>query len=243
MYRRDLAYIHHHGFSEFAESSAPFVIELLWRTGNPACPDRQDCLSSTFVVEVGCGSGVLARELTKAGLKVLGFDASPAMIELARKTAPKARFEVAPFETAELPACDAVIAMGEVLNYGDIRTFLPLAAEALRPGGLLLFDIAERGSYPDYDEVRTGGDDWSVIAIKQSDGVKVTRRVFTFREDSRDEELHVLELYERAEVLSLLEGFRVRIRRSYGKRRLPKGHAAYVCVKRDRAARLQPGAP
>jgi SAM-dependent methyltransferase len=220
MYRRDLAYIHHHGFSEFAESSAPFVIGLLPR--------------GAFVVEVGCGSGVLARELTDAGLDVLGFDASPAMIELARQTAPKARFEVAPFETAELPECDAVIAMGEVLNYGDIRTFLPRATAALKPGGLLLFDVAERGSYPAYDEVRTGGDDWSVIAIKQSDGVKVTRRVFTFREDSRDEELHVLELYERGEVLSLLGDFRVRIRRSYGKRRLPQGHATYVCVKRER---------
>lgn len=218
MYRRDLAYIHHQGFSEFAESSAPFVIGLL--------------PPGAFVVEVGCGSGILARELTDAGFEVLGFDASPSMIELARQTAPRARFEVAPFETAELPECDAIVAMGEVLNYGDMRSFLPDAAKALRPGGLLLFDVAERGSYPAYDEVRTGGDDWSVIAIKQSDGVTVTRRVFTFREASRDEEVHLLELYERAEVLSLLRGFRVRIRRSYGRRRLPKGHALYVCVKR-----------
>jgi HAD superfamily hydrolase (TIGR01549 family) len=225
-YRHDLAYIHHHGFSEFAESGAPFVIGLL--------------PPGAFVVEVGCGSGVLARELTNAGFDVLGFDASPAMIELARKTAPKARFEVAAFETAELPACDAIIAMGEVLNYGDMRTFLPRAADALKPGGLLLFDVAERGSYPAYDEVRTGGDDWSVIAIKQSDGVTLTRRVFTFRESSRDEETHVLELYERAEVLSLLDAFRVKIRRSYGRRRLPLGHAVYVCVKRDRPLVCKP---
>jgi hypothetical protein len=124
--------------------------------------------------------------------------------------------------------------MGEVFNYGNLRTFLPRAAESLVPGGLLLFDIAERGSYPAYDEVRIGGDDWSVIAIKESDGERVTRRVFTFREDSRDEELHVLELYERAEVLSMLGEFRVKIRRSYGKRLLPRGHYAYVCVKRER---------
>lgn len=218
-YRDDLAYIHHHGFSEFAKSAAPYVVSLL--------------PPGASVVEVGCGSGVLACELTDAGFEVHGFDASPAMIELARETAPEARFEVAPFETAELPECDAVIAMGEVLNYGDIRAFLPRAAAALRAGGLLLFDVAERGSYPACDEVRTGGEDWSVIAMKQSDGVTLTRRVFTFREDSRDEELHVLELYERGEVLSMLTGFRVKIRRSYGKRRLPRGHAVYVCVKRS----------
>jgi SAM-dependent methyltransferase len=219
LYRTDLAYIHHQGFSEFAESSAPFVVALLPRGAR--------------VVEMGCGSGILARKLTEAGFDVHGFDASPAMIELARETAPNGRFEVASFETAELPRCDAVVAMGEVLNYGDIRLFLPRAAHALQPGGLLLFDVAERGAYPAYDEVRVGGDDWSVIAIKESDGRTVTRRVLTFREQSRDEEVHTLHLYDRDELLALLRpDFRVKLRRTYGRRRLPKGHTAYVCNKR-----------
>jgi SAM-dependent methyltransferase len=219
LYRTDLAYIHHAGFSEFARSSAPYVISLL--------PPH------ARVVEVGCGSGILARVLTDAGFTVHGFDASSAMIALARETAPDAQLEVASFEQAALPPCDAVVAMGEVLNYGDIRAFLPRASAALETGGLLLFDVAERGSYPRYDEVRTGGDDWSVIAIKESDGVKVTRRVLTFRETSRDEEVHTLSLYDREELLALLRPhFQVRVRKSYGARRLPKGHAVYVCIKR-----------
>ncbi len=188
------------------------------------------------IIEVGCGSGVLARELAGAGYVVTGCDASAAMIEIAAGTSQPAarnpRFEVAPFETAPLFACDALIAMGEVLNYGDIRSFLPRAAKAAR---MLLFDVAEKGSYPAYDERRVGGDDWSVIAIKESDGTRLTRRVLTFRqiggETRRDEEVHHLELYDRAEVLALLEGFRVRIRRSYGTRRLPKGHAVYVATR------------
>lgn len=187
------------------------------------------------VIEIGCGSGVLARALTNAGFDVVGFDPSPAMIAIARETAPKARFEVAPLESAELPPCDAIVAMGEVLNYGDLRAFVPRATRALRRGGVLLFDIAERGSYPEHDEVRAGGEDWSVITIKDSDGRTLTRRVLTFRqvdgETRRDEEVHVLELYDRAEVLELLRDFRVRVRRSYGSRRLPKGHAVYVAVK------------
>jgi SAM-dependent methyltransferase len=227
-YREDLAYIHHQGFSEFAESSAPYVMSLL--------------PPGAFVVEVGCGSGILARELTLAGFDVLGYDASAAMIELARETAPEARFEVASFETAELPPCDALVAMGEVLNYGDIRAFLPRAKRAVKSGGLLLFDVAERGSYPAYDEVRTGGDDWSVIAVKESDGRRVTRRVLTFREDRRDDETHTLELYDRDEILALLDGFRVRVRKSYGRRRLPKGHTLYVCTAPPALA-LQPAAP
>ena len=222
-YRTDLAWIHHAGYSDFARESAPFVVKLL---GQPR----------GLVIEIGCGSGVIARELTRAGFDVVGYDASPAMIELARTTAPAAQFEVAPFETAELPQCAAIVAMGEVLNYGDIRAFLARAAHALRPGGLLLFDVAERGAYPACDEHRTGGDDWSVIAVKESDGTTLTRRVLTFRqvdgETRRDEEVHTLELYDRDELLALLGAFRVKVRRSYGSRRAPRGHAVYVCVKR-----------
>lgn len=217
MYRDDLAYIHHAGFSEFAQSAAPWVIATL---------RRHDVRS---VVELGCGTGVLARALTDAGLAVHGFDVSPSMIALARETAPAARFDVAPFDRVQLPPCDAVVAMGEVLNYGTFAGVRTLIANA--PARLLLFDIAERGAYPPYDEHRGGGDDWSVIAIKESDGTTLTRRVLTFREDGRrDEEVHALELYDRAALLALLRerGFRTTVRRAYGQRRLPKGHAVYL---------------
>jgi len=246
VYRADLAHIHHEGFSEFARSAAPGVLELLRRAG----------IDQGRVVEVGCGSGVLARELAKAGYEVVAYDASPAMIELARRVIPSEvegspeadsftagdpstslgmtpRFAVARFEDAPLTNADAILAMGEVLNYGDIRSFLPRAAASA--ARFLLFDIAEKGSYPAYDERRIGGDDWSVIVVKESDGARLTRRVLTFRQlggqTHRDEEMHHLELYDRDEILSLLPGFRVRIRRSYGRRRLPKGHAVYVATR------------
>ena len=229
-YRDDLAWIHHAGFSEFAESSAAGVIELLPRG---------------FVIDVGCGSGVLSRALTDAGYDVLGIDASPAMIELARLHAPAARFEVATFADAVFPPCVGIVAMGEVLNYGtldDVQRFVRNASRALSPGGVLLFDVAERGSYRAHDERRVGGDDWSVIAIKDSDGERLTRRVLTFRNVDdvarRDEEVHQLTLYSRAEITQILRehGFRVRTRRSYGRRRLPRGHAVYIAVPSPRYA-------
>src|SRR5688572_20839197 len=162
------------------------------------------------------------------------------MIELARLHAPNARFEVARFADAEIPPCAAIVGMGEVLNYGtldEVKRFVRNASHALSAGGVLIFDVAERGSYPAHDERRTGGDDWSVIAIKDSDGQHLTRRVLTFRQvdgvTRRDEEVHKLELYDREELTAILReyGFRVRTRRSYGSQRLPAAHAVYVARK------------
>ncbi|HEV7237999.1 MAG TPA: methyltransferase domain-containing protein [Thermoanaerobaculia bacterium] len=228
-YGRDLAYIHHAGFSEFAESAAPGLLEILWRHG----------VRDGLVVEVGCGSGILAHELTRAGFDVLGYDASPAMIALAREQSGAPRFEVGAFDAIDIPACNAIVAMGEVLNYGTFAGVRKLIANA--ETNLLIFDIAERGAYPPYDEHRVEGDDWSVIAIKESDGTRLTRRILTFRADGdtmrRAEEVHALELYDRAAMKALLRehGFGVQVRRSYGiwngTRRLPKGHAVYVCVR------------
>ena len=225
MYAEDLAWIHHTEFAEFAESASRGILEILWKRG----------ITSGLVLDVGCGSGILSRELVRAKFDVIGFDASPAMIDLARATAPRARFEVARFADADMPACDAIVSIGEVLNYGsfaEVRTFVKNAASALRRGGVLLFDVAERGAYPPFSEHRTGGDDFTVIAIKESDGERLTRRVLTFREIGgevrRSEEVHHLELYDRAAMRELLrEHFKVRVRRSYGSRRLPKGHAVY----------------
>lgn len=230
MYAEDLAWIHHAGFSEFAESASSGILEILWRHD----------VREGLVVDIGCGSGILARELTHARYAVVGFDASPAMIELAYKTVPPARFQVARFANAALPPCDAIVAVGEVLNYGtfdEVRTFFANAADSLRTGGVLLFDIAERESYPPYDETRTGGDDYSVIAIKETKGVRLTRRVLIFREVDgkirKSEEVHQLELYDRDAVLAALRAdFRVKVRRSYLWRRLPKGHMVYECVRR-----------
>ncbi|HUP61972.1 MAG TPA: class I SAM-dependent methyltransferase [Thermoanaerobaculia bacterium] len=224
-YGEDLAWVHHNGFGEFAESAAPGLLEILWRQG----------VNDGLVVDIGCGSGIWARALTRAGFRVHGIDPSAAMLALARTTAPDARFELGSFVTCEIPPCDAITAVGEVLNYGrrdELPPFFARAARALRPGGVLVFDVAERESYPPYDEHRVDGDDWVVFARKESDGTHLTRRVTTFRGERRSEEVHRLELHAREDLVAMLRAafFRVRIRRSYGSRRLPKKHAVYVTV-------------
>ena len=53
---------------------------------------RRHGVPNGLVVDLGCGSGRFAAALGEAGYQVLGVDLSPAMIRLAKKRAPGARF-------------------------------------------------------------------------------------------------------------------------------------------------------
>jgi len=78
---------------------------------------RHAGIRSGLLVDLGCGSGIMAAEVCAAGYDVLGIDISAAMIALARSRAPRARFRVESLLTAELPPCIAVTAIGECLGY------------------------------------------------------------------------------------------------------------------------------
>src|SRR5215203_6590114 len=106
-YREDIAYIHDVGHAEFALESAPGILEILDRNG----------IRDGLVVDLGCGSGLWARELLDAGYRVFGIDISWAMIELSRKKVPEAEFRVESLFEVEIPRCRAVTAVSEVLNY------------------------------------------------------------------------------------------------------------------------------
>lgn len=140
-YREDIAYIHDVGHADFALRSAPGILGLLRENG------IAEGLVVDLVVDLGCGSGLWARELLRAGYRVLGIDISEAMVETSRRKAPGAEFRVGSLFEAEIPPCDAVTAVSEVLNYlfdpeneerGLERVF-GRVYEALRPGGVFVF--------------------------------------------------------------------------------------------------------
>jgi SAM-dependent methyltransferase len=88
------------------------------------------------VLDVGCGSGICARQLRAAGARVLGLDADERMAELARQSG--LAVEVSAFETWD-PAgrrFDAVTA-AQAWHWIDPTAGAAKAADALRPGGLL----------------------------------------------------------------------------------------------------------
>jgi SAM-dependent methyltransferase len=88
------------------------------------------------VLDVGCGTGIVARQLLAAGCRVLGIDPDARMAELARRSG--IEVEVATIEAWD-PAgreFDAVVA-GQAWHWVDPVAGAAKAARALRPGGRL----------------------------------------------------------------------------------------------------------
>ena len=99
------------------------------------------------VLDAACGSGGHALALAERGYRVVGTDASPAMIELARTKAAATAgvaFHVAGLgELADrFPPFDAVLCLGNslphLLTEAELLGALADLAACLRPGGLLM---------------------------------------------------------------------------------------------------------
>jgi SAM-dependent methyltransferase len=236
-YRADLAYIHDVGFGDFAKNSAPGLLEIL----------RRDGIKTGLVVDLGCGGGLWARELSDAGYDVLGVDISTSMVAIARKRVPRGKFETGSLLKVRLPRCDAVTSLGECLNYlfdrsnrmSEVRGLFRRVYSALEPGGLFVFDIAEPGRGKGPRQKYVQGTDWAVLVDVEEDPKtnRLTRRITTFRKAGklyrRDEEIHQLQLYKRGEVADELRsiGFRVRTIGAYGAQRMIEGCVGFIARK------------
>lgn len=233
-YRQDLALVHHRGFGFHADLCAPGILDLL-------APVRE---RDGLVLEVGCGSGLLTNYLVDAGHRVLATDASPAMLELARETAPGAEaIERLTLPDDPVPAADAVVSIGHALCYlpsaDAVDRSLVALARALRPGGVLALDLedlewaAARVEQPVQGRV---GEDWAIITrVSVPAPDRFVRDMATFVRNAdgswrRDDEHHENVMVDTARVPALLaaEGVEADVRTSFGDEELPLGLRAVV---------------
>ncbi|MBN1092107.1 class I SAM-dependent methyltransferase [Blastococcus sp. TML/M2B] len=111
---------------------------------------RQVPAGARRVLDVGCGSGTLARRLAATVPQVDGFDLSPEMIAEARKDAPaNLSLRVADALTVDVPpeTYDAVVSVA-VLHHLPLAEALPRMAGWLRPGGVLTAVALPRAELP-----------------------------------------------------------------------------------------------
>jgi SAM-dependent methyltransferase len=144
------------------------------------------------VLDVGCGTGISARQFQAAECRVLGVEVDARMADFARRSGVET--EVAAFEAWDAAGrqFDAVIA-GQAWHWVDPVAGAAKAAQVLRPDGrLALFwnvflpppDVAEAMSavyrqvmpdLPMYRRVMPGLDAYSVLLTKAVDGIREVR--------------------------------------------------------------------
>jgi SAM-dependent methyltransferase len=100
----------------------------------------------TAVLDLCCGTGLLADELECLGYRVTGVDASAAMLDRARsRLGPGAELarQRLPYLSVE-GVFDAAVSTFDGLNYlnpEELRATFSVVADRLRPGGWLVFDL------------------------------------------------------------------------------------------------------
>lgn len=235
MYRHDLAVVHHLGFGFHAAACAPGILDFL----------APVLARHGLVLEFGCGSGLLTRELIAAGHRVIATDASEAMLDLARDAVGGSAVDVRRITLPDdpLPEADAIVAVGHPLNYlpdaGAVDRALIAIAGALRAGGRLAIDLCDleyARARRDSPVFARAAPDWAIItefSVPAPD--RFVRDITTFLPNPdgswrRDGEHHENVMVDVARVPALLAGHGVHadVRASFGSETLPPGLLAVM---------------
>lgn len=191
------------GWGDFAESSRRFVATTLEGHG----------IHAGRVLELACGTGILAIHLSRAGHTVLGIDRSPEMVALATAKgidADGVEFRVADMRKPNLATrFDAVICLFDSINYltelTDVESTIALVSSVLNRGGVFIFDFNRPLIYSAYngDIVRRRVEDGVLLQeLDYDESCRTARTVFRFPDG--DVETHVQRAYELDEIEPLL---------------------------------------
>jgi trans-aconitate methyltransferase len=99
------------------------------------------------ILDLGCGTGHLTRQIAAQGANVLGIDASAAMIEEARRAYPELRFLQADAMDFHLDErFDAVFSNAALHWMTRPADVVACVREALVPGGRFVFEMGGKGN-------------------------------------------------------------------------------------------------
>lgn len=202
------------GWGDFAESSQTFVESTLARSG----------IEAGRILEMACGTGILATHLARLGHVVVGIDRSPEMIAIARM---KAQYmKGIEFAVADMRApnqhqqFDAALCMFDSLNYlinpDDVAQTLAAVSHVLRAKGLFIFDFNRPLIYSAHDgetiKMRTE-DGLLLQELHYEPTLRIGRTVFRFPDG--DVETHNQRAYDVDEIEPLLHDAGLILRERY----------------------------
>lgn len=202
------------GWGDFAESSQTFIEKTLLDHG----------IESGRILELACGTGILAIRLARSGHAVLGIDRSPEMVSIASMKGRYVKgvdFAVADMRNLDLePEFDATLCMFDSLNYlmtsEDVSGTLKSVSSMLRKNGVFIFDFNRPLIYSAHngETLRRHVEDGILIQELHYDVARrIARTVFRFPDG--DVETHVQRAYELEEIEPLLKAAKLSMKDCY----------------------------
>jgi ubiquinone/menaquinone biosynthesis C-methylase UbiE len=191
------------GWGDFAESSQRFIATTLQYYG----------IEAGSILELACGTGILATHLARSGHVVLGIDQSPEMVAIAAMRGEHVggvEFAVADMRNLDLDiSFDAALCMFDSLNYlitlEDLSDALGSVSAVLNPGGVFIFDFNRPLIYSAHngETVRMRVEGGILLQELQYEvPTRIAQTVFRF--PNGDEEVHTQRAYEMSEIEPLL---------------------------------------
>lgn len=234
-YRTRLAYIHDTYYGDIARGAAQEIL------------NHSNTFSLKKVIDIGCGSGILASILSQNGKEVIGIDISSDLLEIAKVKSPQTTFIHASLFDYPFDYADIFCAIGEPFNYlfdekasyKALRKILQTIYVHLTPSGLFLFDILT-------DEVETTNnirivekEDITMFLEISVDAKKeeLTRKMTFFIKRNncyeKDSETHKQLLFKVDKIEELLAetGFNFQRLTGYNGLEFRKGHYGFICKK------------
>lgn len=99
------------------------------------------------ILDLGCGTGDLAKRISESGASVIGLDASPAMIDAAKRKYPDLMFHVGRGEAFALERqVDAVFSNAALHWIQDAHGAAQCMFRAVKPGGRLAVEFGGQGN-------------------------------------------------------------------------------------------------
>lgn len=233
LYGSVLAEIHDRWFDSIAKAAARHVMTSV---------GREPLID---VLDLGCGGGILLREVSSGCRRLYGSDISPDMISIAKSRVPSADLKCEGVFDAHLPTVDVITMVGEVLSYASasqrdiasrLRHLFMSMASAIHEGGILVFDVL--GTEHDYrGSSFHDNDHWTVRTSVTQENDIVSREIVSFiRRGTMFEksiERHDLRCFDGGVLESLLTsaGFRVTRLAAYDDVEVLPGRLAFECRK------------
>ncbi|WP_435355427.1 class I SAM-dependent DNA methyltransferase [Emticicia sp. SJ17W-69] len=112
------------------------------------------------IVEIGCGTGNLAKRLVDANYEYLGIDLFQEMLDIATRNAPNASFTQGDVRNFSLPSTsDCFLITGRSISYltttYDILQSMDCIYKNLKPNGILMFDAIDAAQlFLDFKELK-----------------------------------------------------------------------------------------